>query len=142
MLRGPTSEDLNEIINTSERTALMKNRVETNQWGLVYLLIAGFTQKWYHNVGIKPLGLTRSSRLLRMAGFLCLNLMQTTILTNYLVLSPLLSAQDVNLSREIYFQRARQHFGNPQMYSAIQELYQAHFNRPIDIIKYPTPALP
>ena len=64
---------------------------------------------------------------MRFAGFFILNAMQSVLMTNLVVLTPIQSAQDLNLTREVYFQRARQNYKDPRMYPYIKEIYEMHF---------------
>ena len=112
LLKPPTPEEFMHYSNSNERSGLLRNRVETSQWGFAYSLIFGVTQYLYY-ARLKTLELSRSSRSTRFAGFLLLNAMQTVLFTNTLMQTPIQTAQDLNLTREIYFQRARSQYNNP-----------------------------
>ena len=103
LLHPPTPDEFNKCSNSNDRSAILRNReAETSQWGLAYVAILGVTQYLYYN-RLKKLEITRSSRSGRFAGFFLLNVMQSVLFTNMLVLTPLQSAQDLNLTREVYF---------------------------------------
>ena len=102
LLHPPTPDEFDKHSNANDRTALLRNRAETSQWGLAYGGILGVTQYLYF-MRLKKLDITKSSRSARFAGFFLLNMMQTVLFTNVLVLTPIQSAQDLNLTREVYF---------------------------------------
>ena len=102
LLRAPTPDEFNQHSNSNDRSALLRNRAETSQWGLAFVGILGVTQYLY-SIRLKKLDITRSTRRARFAGFFLLNMMQTVLFTNMLVLTPIQSAQDLNLTREVYY---------------------------------------
>ena len=102
LLHPPTPDEFNQYSNANDRSALLRNRAESSQWGMAYLGILGVT-KYLYFTGLKKLEITKSSRRARFAGFFLLNVMQTVLFTNMVVLTPIQSAQDLNLTREVYF---------------------------------------
>ena len=88
LLRPPTPDEFNELSNSNTRSGLIRNRAETMQWGVSYLGIVGLTQYLYSR-HLKKQELPRSARQMRFAGFLILNVMQSILITNVVIMTPI-----------------------------------------------------
>lgn len=117
------------LVGKNERTELLTTRVTENQWNQKHLVVIALTQFWYYRRGIRtlPEGTSNGAKAARFFAFLVLNSVFGTFYTNFISQTPLQAAQEKNFHNEVFLERAKKCYGEPQMYNVIKRLNEERF---------------